>query len=371
MTMAIQETPLELVETLIPLSRVEARRFKECEKVIERGLDTFYEVGNSLTEIRDARYYRMEFSSFEDYCRERWDMSRPRAYQLMGAAAVLDNLSTIVDKPTNEAQARELAPLDERAQRAVWQIALDTATKDEAGNPVVTAGHIKSVVKTISEIVECGGVDDGSGETKPLGTLIDAAITEETYERLQRQKEYIKGKVEQETEEKERKIRFKSDRSEVEVVYDAAVQSDLARYIATITEFEDIQWPGELEYFGRMFQLHKAHAHFQKTRNVADDCEHILSVLKKLSPDVDAGFEIAAQELYDWLFDLGYCMSKKEYTTRLEHMSRDDIRMALLTNAGDGKQEDRRGALPGIVAVPWKKKWDQGSKRERDDEDED
>src|SRR5687768_355970 len=173
---------------------------------------------------------------------------------------------------------------------------------------------------------------------------------------MMRQKEHIKEKVEAEKEKEDRKQRFKSDRSEVEVVYEETVQANLVRYIETITQFEETEWPGELAYFVRMFQLHKAHANFQKTRNVHEDSEQIMTVLRRLCPDVDAGYEIAAQELYDWLFDLGYCMSKKEYVARLKHMSREDVRMLLLTDAGeDGKQEDRRGALPGIVSTPWKR----------------
>lgn len=354
---AVMQPPAAEVETLQPLSRVEARRLKECETVIERGLDTFYDVGNALSEIRDSRLYRMQYGTFEDYCRQRWDMSRPRAYQFIDAAAVINNLSTMVDTPGNERQARELAPLDEVAQKAVWQIALNTAVKNDEGKPLVTAGHINSVIKTISDIVDCGGVDDGSGETKPLGDLIDAAVTEETYERMQRQKEYIKEKVQTEAEAKERKARQKSDRSEVEVVYAPEVQDRLARYVEAVTEFENAEWPVELDYFARMFQLHKAHANFQKTRNLGDDCETILMVAKKFTQDEEIGVTVDAQELYDTLFDLGYCMSKKEYTHRLEYMSQDSVRALLFTDAGDGKQEDRRGALPGIVCLPWKKIW--------------
>jgi hypothetical protein len=169
--------------------------------------------------------------------------------------------------------------------------------------------------------------------------------------------------TETETEDKERRARQKSDRSEVELLYLPEVQEKFTRYIEMITEFENMDWPPELSYLLRMFQLHKAHANFQKGRNLDDDCEMSLTVLKRLSPDVESGFTIAAQEHYDWLFDLGYCMSKSEYTKRMEYMSQEDVRMALLTDAGDeGKQDERRGKLPGIVCLPWKKVW-KSSKR--------
>ena len=74
------------------------------ETVIERGLATFIEVGNALLAIRDRRLYRAEYGAFEEYCQERWGMSRPRAYQMMEAASVVENLSTIIDisPPANE-----------------------------------------------------------------------------------------------------------------------------------------------------------------------------------------------------------------------------------------------------------------------------
>jgi hypothetical protein len=352
LTTALQEAPN--VETLLPLTAKESKRLKECEKVIEQGLHTFYDVGNALTEIRESRLYRMEYATFDDYCRERWRMSKTHANRLIESSAVVANLTPIGVIPGSESQARELAPLAPEVQRAVWQIAIKTAPTNKQGEPTVTAAHIKAVADVLTDVVKTGGMDDGSGVIKPLGQLIDAAVTEETYERMMRQKEHIKEKLEA-SADKERNARFKSDRSEVEVVYEPRVQEQLARYIEMITEFENFEWPGELDYFARMFQVHKAHAHFQKTRNLADDSDEILSVIKKLCPDIEDGYEIAAQELYDWLFDLGYCMSKREYMNRLRHMSRDDVRMLLLTDAGDGKQENRRGALPGIICLPWKK----------------
>lgn len=364
------------IETLLPLTTDEQRRLKECEKVIQRGLATFYEVGNALAEIRESRLYRLHYATFEDYCVDRWGMSRPRAYQLIGAASVLNNLSTIVDKPSTESQARELVSFEPEVQKAVWQIAVKTAPTDNHGDPLITAAHIKSVADVLTEVVQSGGLDDGSGEIKPIGVLVDHAVTEETYERIMRQKAHIKERLEaqESNEAKERKPRQRPERTEVEALHDPEIQKRLGDYIDMITQFENMEWPPELAYLLRMFQLHKSHAYFQKSRNVEDDCEMALNILERLTPDPQLSFEIAAQEHYDWLFDLGYCMSKQEYTARLKRMSEDGVRMALLTDAGDdGKQEDRRGVLPGIVCIPWRKVWDYTEHKKRaakEDEDE-
>lgn len=183
-------------ETLIPLTKAENKRLVECEGVIERGLNTFYEVGAALAEIRESRLYRISHGTFEDYCRERWGMNRAHANRLISAAGVVDNLDPIGSIPTTESQARELAPLEPEVQKAVWQIALKTAPVNDEGKPSITAAHIKSVADVLTEVVRTGGLDDGSGEIKPLGQLVDAAITEETYERMMRQNEYVKEHVE-------------------------------------------------------------------------------------------------------------------------------------------------------------------------------
>lgn len=68
------------------LDVTERDRLHQYETVIEHGLTTFVEVGEALAAIRDARLYRAEYATFEDYCQERWSMGRRRADQLIGAA---------------------------------------------------------------------------------------------------------------------------------------------------------------------------------------------------------------------------------------------------------------------------------------------
>jgi hypothetical protein len=91
----------------------ESGELAECERVIERGLGTFVEVGAALTKIRDGRLYRADHVTFEDYCRERWGFSRVRAHHLIDAAGVVGALTIVnSDTPTliNEGQARAIAP---------------------------------------------------------------------------------------------------------------------------------------------------------------------------------------------------------------------------------------------------------------------
>lgn len=110
----------------------------EHEKVIEQGLASFIDVGCALIAIKaGAKYRAAGYGTFEDYCRDRWDISRPQAYRLISAASIagdLIELSPIGDTPTptNEAQVRPLAavPAEERAE--VWADAVDAA---DGGQP--------------------------------------------------------------------------------------------------------------------------------------------------------------------------------------------------------------------------------------------
>lgn len=115
------------MDTLTSLM-AEKQRLEVLESVIDAGMQTFVHVGNALLEIRDGRLYRQTHSTFEDYCRERWGMSRPRAYQLIEAAETVSNLSTIVDiLPTAETHIRPLTTLEPAQQREAWQRAVETA----------------------------------------------------------------------------------------------------------------------------------------------------------------------------------------------------------------------------------------------------
>lgn len=134
-------------ESECPLSLSEQARREELETLIQRGLDTFHAVGAALLEIRDARLYRREFATFEEYCRGRWGLKERRAYQMMDAAQVVSALQscTMVQPLTAERQARELVPLKDQPeeQRAAWQEA--TVRAQETGRPV-TAAIVREVV---------------------------------------------------------------------------------------------------------------------------------------------------------------------------------------------------------------------------------
>ena len=132
---------------ILTLTTTEASQLQAQEKIIERGLKTFSEVGNALAAIRDARLYRADFGTFEEYCQTRWNMGKAYAFRLIVSAEVSGNLSPIGDiLPATESQARPLARLAPEAQREVWQDVVNNAPKDDDGKPKITAKLVAEAV---------------------------------------------------------------------------------------------------------------------------------------------------------------------------------------------------------------------------------
>lgn len=144
---------------------IEVSRLSQLETVIERGLTTFVDVGMALAEIREDRLYRKEFDTFEDYCREKWKISRIQAYRLMSGAEAVQEMEMLpvgnihVPTVTNERQARELAKIKDPVVRTeVWEMANEQA---ETQRQAVTAKIIRKAAETINsqeEFKQNGGL---------------------------------------------------------------------------------------------------------------------------------------------------------------------------------------------------------------------
>lgn len=115
---------------------VASARLATQEAIIDRGLKSFIEVGEALAEIREERLYLEQYSTFEEYCQERWHFTRVRAHQLISAASTaLTIVNSDLAAPINEAQARELAKVPEPDREQVWRETLDRT----GGKPTAAA----------------------------------------------------------------------------------------------------------------------------------------------------------------------------------------------------------------------------------------
>ncbi|MBO0767551.1 MAG: hypothetical protein J2O48_02580 [Solirubrobacterales bacterium] len=122
-----------------------ARELADREAIIERNLA---EVGAQLREIRDKRLYRDRYSTFEEYCQQRWSMDRRNANRQIEAAEVVGSIDPSLPRPANVAVTRELAPLhreDPKRAQKVW------AEVVEEHGPKPTARQVREHVQVASE----------------------------------------------------------------------------------------------------------------------------------------------------------------------------------------------------------------------------
>lgn len=147
-------SPLIIVEEDLELSDAEALERHRLELRVERA---FYEAGSALRELRDKRLYRSTHQTFEEYCRERFGYQRRHSYQLIEAAAVVENLCANGAQksldingaqvlPTSERQVRALTQLEPAEQIEVWQQAVEAA-----GNKVPNGRIVKSIVEQLKQ----------------------------------------------------------------------------------------------------------------------------------------------------------------------------------------------------------------------------
>ena len=133
---------------IAPLTIEEEGDRLHLERKVERA---FYEAGMALMQLRDRRLYRSTHATFEDYCRDRFDYTRRRPYQLIDAAKIYNNLSEKCEQfvhilPTREGQVRPMSQLNASEQVFAWSTAVE-----EAGGKVPSGRIVKEVVQRIKD----------------------------------------------------------------------------------------------------------------------------------------------------------------------------------------------------------------------------
>ena len=156
----------------VALTVTESDRLAECEATIERGFQTFAEVGSALLEIRDSRLYRSEFGTFEDYCQTRWGMTARHANRTIEAAVIVAELGPMGPAPTTERQARELVGLPAETAAAVMTAAVEAtegrptaaaireAREEIAPKPNHVITETRTTVETLTVDAETGELLD-------------------------------------------------------------------------------------------------------------------------------------------------------------------------------------------------------------------
>lgn len=131
-----------------PLTAADKSRLDRLETAIGSGLASFVEVGRALRQINADRLYRQDNETFEDYCEQRWGLSRQHGYRLIKAAESFDLLQSKLPKgvllPRNESQLRPLENLNPKLSVKAWEQAI----KDGLGVKV-TAEAVEKAVREL------------------------------------------------------------------------------------------------------------------------------------------------------------------------------------------------------------------------------
>lgn len=126
----------------------------EQENIIDVGKRAYLKLGTALLQIRDYKngilYKR--YGTFENYCRERWEISRSYAHRLMDAVGIRQDLlprgndseDTVLQ--TTEKQIRALGQLKTpELRRIAWKEAAETAGEE----PIRASDVAKAVRATM------------------------------------------------------------------------------------------------------------------------------------------------------------------------------------------------------------------------------
>ena len=127
----------------------ERGRLQSLEAVIERGKQTFVDVGLALAEIRRGKLFRSTHKSFESYCVERWNFTRQFASLQIQAAEVAKELSTIVDS-SNEGTVREFVKVPKEDRPKVAEAAKQVAA--EKGRDKINSRDVKEAKAKIYKV---------------------------------------------------------------------------------------------------------------------------------------------------------------------------------------------------------------------------
>lgn len=133
------------------------------------GINQLAQIGDaSLKVLRDKRLYRSTHKTFEDYCQDRFGITRRYANNRIVFASILEDLGTRVPKlPETEYQARPLAKLDTPEQQAeAWQNAQKASGEEQPSSAKVNQSVDDLLAKLKAAETRANDAETNLGEAK-------------------------------------------------------------------------------------------------------------------------------------------------------------------------------------------------------------
>lgn len=132
------------------LTASERTKLAKYEATIRSHFESFRPAGEALQNIRDSRLYRETHATFEDYCREKWEMSKTQANRLIAAAKVVENIASVAPREVvehlTESVIRSLSTLDPKDQKKAFK----QAVKDAPAATGVTAKIVNKAAHDVA-----------------------------------------------------------------------------------------------------------------------------------------------------------------------------------------------------------------------------
>lgn len=171
---------------IAPLTDTERSDLKQLEQTVEKNFVAWMKAGFALREIRDRKLYRVTHPTFEKYTKDRFDVARSTAYQLISGVQVIENVRNADKKipflPEKEALVRPLTRLEADEQPEAWRLAIGRAMDLE--EETVMARHVAWAVNLMRPTPEekvLSGVNDNIAVLPPEFKEAYQTITEIIY----------------------------------------------------------------------------------------------------------------------------------------------------------------------------------------------
>lgn len=149
------------------LSPEEKLDLKKLEKVVQKGANTFLEVGRALHQIKTQKLYREEFPTFQAYCEDRLGFSRVHAYRLVDAWQTKAELDIVTTELNLEPISTERQL---RAMKSLVKAGKHRELLEELAANVVEADFVDG------NVVEADVVDGNKAEKPALIKLLPSEL---------------------------------------------------------------------------------------------------------------------------------------------------------------------------------------------------
>ena len=134
---------------IIKFSDFEKAEYSRLKAQAKQGWLMFAE---AIKTIHGSKLYRLEYSTFEEFCERELGIAQSTAYQFLSSSKVMQNLKTSAMAevlPATERQTRPLTKLEPEVQKVAWAEVVETIPEKE-----ITAAKIEKVVDAYKPLNE-------------------------------------------------------------------------------------------------------------------------------------------------------------------------------------------------------------------------